>query len=146
MKINLDNYSFEYGKAVSKPTATENGRSFSLINESGCVVKKWAIDKVVFKDRNEERCDYLLLVERKDDNIYYWVELKGSDIIKACRQIWNTLNIIDVNEGRKQEGRIITTRTPAPALRDAVYIKLNRHIRVLGGHLKIYTNQGTETI
>jgi hypothetical protein len=54
MKINLDDYPFEYGKVVSRPAAEEGGRSFSLDNESKLVIKKWAIDRVVFKNRIEE--------------------------------------------------------------------------------------------
>ncbi len=145
MRVNLNDYKYDYGKEVSNPTAEENGRSFTLQNESKCIVKKWAIDKVVFKDRIDERCDYLILVHKKIEKVYYWIELKGSDVVKACKQILNTIHQIEV-EGRVHEARIVSSKTPAPALRDITYIKLDNQMRKFGGCLKTYTNQGTERI
>ena len=142
----MDDYPYEYGKVVSRPTAEEGRRSFSLDNESKLVIKKWAIDKVVFENRIEERCDYLVLVERVSSNIYYWIELKGSDVVKACRQILKTVELVTVNENAVQEARIITSKTPVPALRDINYLKLEKQMLKLGGRLKVYTNQGSEKI
>ena len=145
MKIDLQNYPFEYGAAVSNPTAKENGRSFLLENQSKLIIKKWAIDKVVFKDRTDERCDYLILVQKETSKVYYWIELKGSDIVKACKQILNTISQIEI-EVKTHEARIVSSKTPVPALRDISYIKLDNQMRKFGGCLKIYTNQGIERI
>ncbi|MDQ2752789.1 MAG: hypothetical protein M3R72_07180 [Bacteroidota bacterium] len=145
MKVNLNDYEYDYGKDVSNPTAEENGRSFTLQNESKFLIKKWAIDKVVFKDRIDERCDYLILIHKKTEKVYYWIELKGSDIVKACEQIMNTIKQVDA-EIKVHEARIISSKTPIPALRDITYAKLDNQMRKLGGCLKTYTNQGTERI
>jgi hypothetical protein len=83
MKINLNDFPFDYGVVVSNPTAKEGNRSFTLENLSGYVTKKWSIDKVIFKDEVEQRCDYLIEVQKPDKSVYYWVELKGKDVVKA---------------------------------------------------------------
>ena len=146
MKINLEDYAFEHGKVVSNPTAEENGRSFILQNDSKYIVRKWAIDKVIFKNRDEERCDYLLLIENKQNNVYYWIELKGRDINKGCGQILSTICLINTEGNAVQHARVISTGTIAPALRNNNYKKLDNFMRVSGGKLQVYTNQGIERI
>ena len=49
MQINLSDFESGYDKVVSNPSAEENGRSFTLINKSKFKIRKWAIDKDVFK-------------------------------------------------------------------------------------------------
>lgn len=50
MKINLNNFPFEYGAEVSNPIAEEGSRSFTLDNRSKYFIKKWSIDKIIFND------------------------------------------------------------------------------------------------
>jgi hypothetical protein len=88
----------------------------------------------------------LFLVERCSSNVYYWIELKGSDVVKACRQILKTVEMVAVNENAVQEARIVTSKTPVPALRNFNYLKLEKQMLKLGGRLKVYTNQGSEKI
>lgn len=85
MNINLTDFPFDYGMAVSTPTAKEGSRSFSLDNQSGYLVKKWTIDKNIFKDNMEERCDYLIEIQKPDRSVYYWIELKGKDLVKSLQ-------------------------------------------------------------
>ena len=143
MKVNLNDYSYDYGTAVSRPTASEFGRTFILDNKSKYIAKKWAIDKVVFRGKINERCDYLIEI---DGNRYYWVELKGKDLKKACCQLLNTLEIVDTSNAKIQEARIITTKTNKIDIRTIEYQKLDKLMGKTGGRLKTYTNQGSETI
>lgn len=43
-------------------------------------------------DQGKERCDYLLLND--EAAISYYIELKGSDLPKAIRQIENTIKLL----------------------------------------------------
>ena len=145
MKIDLEKHTFDYGKVVSNPSASENGRSFTLLNNSKYCVRRWSIDKEVFKDRKEERCDFLIEVQ-KNKNTYYWIELKGKDLTKACSQMLNTLKLVDTTNAVVQEARIITSGTNKIDIRTIEYQRLNRLMSETGGRLRQYTNQGTETI
>lgn len=146
MKINLNAFAFDYGTAVSNPTANEGNRSFSLNNQSGYVIKKWSIDKIIFKDNNEERCDYLMEVQKPDKTVYYWVELKGKDVVKACRQILSTIRLVNVLEEANQEARVITSGTSKIDIRTLDYLRLDRLMRSKKGRLITYTNERIETI
>ena len=146
LKIDLSGFPFDYGTAVSNPTASEGSRSFRLDNQSAFIVRRWAIDKVVFENRNEERCDYLIEVQNPKKTIYYWIELKGKDIIKACRQITSCIDLINVSEDIRQHARIITSGTNQLEIRSNDYSKLKLRMKKTGGHLKTYTNYGSEII
>lgn len=146
MKVNLDDYSFEYGLAVSNPTAKEGNRSFTLENNSEYVIKKWNIDKVIFKGRGEQRCDYLLEVQKPNKSVYYWIELKGKDVVKACRQILNSIRLVAIADLADQEARVLTTGTNKIDIRTLDYLRLNKLMKSKKGSLRIYTNEGLEKI
>ena len=145
MKINLEDFGYEYGKVVSFPAASEGGRSFILDNQSKYITRKWAIDTVVFKNRAEERCDYLIEVQG-NKVVYYWVELKGKDITKACAQILNAFGLINLPTGVKHEARVVTTGVNKIDIRSIGYQKLSKLMLGTGGKLLPYTNTGTEVI
>ena len=145
MKINLENFPFDYGKVVSNPSANEGGRSFILDNKSGHVIRRWAIDNVVFKNSTEIRCDYLIEVQKKKVT-YFWVELKGKDLVKACKQILNTINFIHVASEVQQESRVITTGTNTIDIRSIEYQRLDKIMRKTGGCLKSHTTKAIEVI
>ena len=146
MKIDLSDCKFEYQKRVSQALAEENGRSFKLHNESNYIITKWAIDREVFKNKNEQRCDFLFLVEREERNIYYWIELKGSDTIEAYKQILSTINNIDIEKSAIQQARIIATKVHAPDLRSKAYYKLEEVIKKSNGEIIVRTNHHSEKI
>ena len=50
------------------------------------------MDGEVFNGPGEERCDYLLLNDEAATS--YYIELKGSDLPKAIRQIENTIKLL----------------------------------------------------
>ncbi len=145
MKVNLENFAFDYGKVVSYPTARVGSRSFTLDNKSGCIVRKWAIDTEVFKDRQEERCDYLIEVQG-NKLIFYWIELKGKDLAKACKQVLSTISLVNIPDKTRQEARIITTGTNKIDIRSKEYQTLYKLMLRNGGLLKQHTLQAFEEI
>ncbi len=147
MKIDLNDFPFDYGNRESNPTASELGRSFTLRNDSKFIVKRWSIDKVVFKNREEQRCDYLIqVITSIKKPTYFWIELKGKDIVKACRQITNTIELVIVSNRATHEARIITSGTNKIEIRTKEFVGLDNLMRRNGGRLKTYTTEKTETI
>ncbi len=62
-------------------------------NEKHHSIRHFRIDGDVFPPNSrEERCDYLLLNDT--DKRAYYIELKGSDIKKAMRQIDNSIRLL----------------------------------------------------
>lgn len=92
----LDGYTpIRYG-THSKFVSSENGCSHIGNNIDSNYVRQYQVDgQVIPSSSPVERCDYLLLNDTKQ-NAYY-IELKGSDIHKAIRQIDNSVCIIQAS-------------------------------------------------
>ncbi|EHS6972089.1 hypothetical protein KOK61_004275 [Escherichia coli] len=61
-----------------------------------------------------ERCDHYLKIYNNQDVSHLFVELKGSDVEKAVKQIVTTLKsgVINVGAKEKKHGAIVSTRNP----------------------------------
>ena len=68
-------------------TSPENGCKHIGNNTKRQYVRHFKVDGEVFRGPGEERCDYLLLNDEAATS--YYIELKGSDLPKAIRQIEN---------------------------------------------------------
>lgn len=73
-------------------SSSENGCRHIGNNVSRQYVRHFRVDGEVFSGPGEERCDYLLLNDEAKTS--YYIELKGSDLSKAIRQIENTIRLI----------------------------------------------------
>ena len=78
-------------------TSSENGCRHIGNNTKRQYVRHFKVDGEIFTGTVETRCDYLLLND--DTKTAYYIELKGSDLSKAIRQIENTITLL------KQIGR-----------------------------------------
>ncbi len=105
---------------------------FTLLNGNKKVVDKYIVDDCLLKLRTQdEKCDYLFNI--RTEKIAYFIECKGSDILKAVDQINSTIDILKENFfGYILKGRIISTRVYSPDLRTVSYRKLREK---LNGHL-----------
>lgn len=112
----------------------ENARKFVGINNAQKLFALYQVDGCIMVDG--QRCDFLLL--NCSELIAYLIELKGSDLIHAIRQITNTLSHLSDNLGdfQKVNARIVLTKVNAPDLKSSDLIKLERKIRQLGGTLE----------
>lgn len=71
----------------------ENGCVHIGRNVNGHTIRHFQVDKGIFSQNDpQERCDYLLLNDT--DKRAYYIELKGSDLEKAIRQIDNTIKLL----------------------------------------------------
>jgi len=73
----------------SNASVTEKGKTFQLDNKNRVEIACVKIDDCVFRQEDGIKCDYLFEVESK--NKLFYIELKGSDILKAISQIHETL-------------------------------------------------------
>ena len=73
-------------------TSSENGCRHIGNNTKRQYVLHFKVDGEIFTGTVETRCDYLLLND--DTKTAYYIELKGSDLSKAIRQIENTIKLL----------------------------------------------------
>ncbi|MBF0165708.1 MAG: hypothetical protein HQM01_14595 [Magnetococcales bacterium] len=91
----------------------EKGRSYRLENPHGQEVCQIRIDGCFLSAEEGKRCDYLFRVDAM--RTAFFVELKGSDLLHAVRQIqdsWETLSR-DL-AGDVVNARIVVTRVNVP--------------------------------
>ena len=92
MSYNIKDYTpFREGKHPVF-SSSENGCRHIGNNVRRQYIRHFKIDGEVFRSSGEERCDYLLVND--DAKTSYYIELKGSDLSKAIRQIENTIKLI----------------------------------------------------
>ena len=105
-----------------KIPVSENGRKFTIDNPDKKEVVKIRVDGCLIDD-DRERCDYLFEViipeikdegsETKNIETAIYVELKGSDIEKAFKQIMATLGyLVDRHRQIDKECFIVASRVP----------------------------------
>ena len=94
------------------------------------------MDACLIKDNNQQKCDYLFIVDKRYECAAYFVEFKGSDLSNAINQIKNSVELLHkcLNE-HKLFARIIGKRvTPNIKSRRS---KLDERLKKFGGDLKI---------
>ena len=123
--------------------ATGVKTEYRVSNESRKVISKYIVDDCLLKIRGkEEKCDYLFTVDVL--NSVYFIECKGSDVLKAIRQIQSSINILtDDLKGYILKGRIVSTRVYSPDLRTQAYSKLREKFK---GDLKVKNKILTEIV
>jgi hypothetical protein len=136
---------FEFAEERMKIVTCEDARSdtkFIYKNNSKDFLTKYRVDGCLIKDKNS-KCDYLLLNCTK--KISYFIELKGSDLIKAVEQIDRSITVLhqDFND-YTVEARIVLTRVNTTDLKSSKLISLERRLKKLNGKLIKQTRQLTE--
>lgn len=99
--------SCESNTADSRIVFSENRSKLTVLNESKSRFKRVVVDDCAI--REGERCDYLLI--RQHDRSEYFIELKGSNIRKACSQLRKSMTVL--RDGSLQcVCFVISTRCP----------------------------------
>jgi hypothetical protein len=127
----------------SKFVAPGKKTEFILVNNSNKIVDKYIVDECLLKSKlREEKCDYLFNIN--EDRISYFIECKGSDILKAVDQLNSSLNILwnDLLE-YTLKAKIVPTKVHSPDMRTNKYKKLRKR---LNGNLVTKNIVCTETI
>ena len=71
--------------------SAENGNEHVQHNVSSCDVYQFHIDGGIIQSREGERCDFLVEAQSERVHNAYVIELKGSDLNKAIRQVSQTI-------------------------------------------------------
>ncbi|MBB6004945.1 hypothetical protein [Arcicella rosea] len=109
----------------------KESREFIVNNLRNKSLKKYRVDNCLISEG--EKCDYLLVVE---DEKLYFIELKGSDLIKAVSQINTSLDkLLSSFSHNAVNGIIVLSKVNTPDLRDTRLIKLSKRLKELNGTL-----------
>ena len=101
-----------------------NRQYHKAINAEKEYVTHYQIDGVVIK--SDDRCDYLLINE--DKKIAYLIELKGSDLVKAAKQLETTENVLRQElTGYNLRYRIIANKCKTQEIHSSAYRKYQIH-------------------
>ena len=116
--------------------------NFIYDNRSSDELTKYRIDGCLIADAGA-KCDFLLLNCTKNES--FFIELKGSDLIRAVEQIDRSIDMLlsSVNDF-SINARIVLTRVNTTDLRNTKYLKLEKKIKRLRGNLKKQSRQMTE--
>ncbi len=120
----------------------KESREFIVNNLRNKSIKKFKVDKCLISEG--EMCDYLLVVE---DEKLYFIELKGSDLIKAISQVSTSIDkLIPIFSHNAVNGRIVLSKVNAPDLRDTRLIKLRKRLKELNGTLEYKSKKMEEQL
>ncbi|NII25038.1 hypothetical protein HB364_08110 [Pseudoflavitalea sp. X16] len=134
--MSLSTDCIQYSGTKKDCPVSEKGKTYRIINSSNAVLTVYAVDPCLIPDRQQKKCDYLIVAHCQDTMKALFIELKGSDITSAIQQIENSLRILGNSLKDYQVfGRIIGRRvTPnIKSRRSGLEEKLRQH----GGNLQI---------
>lgn len=119
--------------------------NYILQNKSHRKVAKYIVDDCLLKGyTKDEKCDYLFVCNEQQKKVAILVELKGSNISKAIRQIDSTFDKLNSSlTGILTHARIVTSRIKAPYITDTGYKKLYKK---LNSNLEIKNTRFTDTL
>ncbi len=106
------------GQIVSRDKG--NPQYHKGINVAKSYVTHYKIDGAVIK--SGDRCDYLLINE--DKRVAYLIELKGSDLVKAARQLETTEKVLHQElSDYSLQYRIVANKCKTQEIRTSAYRK-----------------------
>jgi len=80
---------------VLKDKGSKSGSKYRAENSNRKTLVCLRVDGCLMADMDEKKCDFLLLVcdrkDEKDERIAHFIELKGSDISTAIKQLSNSV-------------------------------------------------------
>lgn len=116
--------------------------TFIYENKNADMLSKYSIDGCLIADEGA-KCDFLHLKCTKSKS--YFIELKGSDLIRAVEQIDRSIDLLSNSiTDFTINARIVLTRVNTIDLRNSKYLKLQKKLQRLGGKLKKQSKQLTE--
>jgi hypothetical protein len=126
-------YEFYHDKRP-KVICKEKKSKYTYENRSLDQITKYRVDGNLIKEEGE-KCDFLLLnCEKKKA---YFIELKGSNILKAIDQITATIDRLKLQQyDFAIHARIVLTHVNTISVEDLKYKTLKKRVIGLGGDLK----------
>ncbi len=114
-------------------TDKRSSTSYLYSNKSLDELSNFRVDRCLIND-NQNKCDFLLLNFTKKKS--FFIELKGSDLIKAVDQINRSIDILHADfPNFSVNARIVLTRVNTTDLKSIKLIKLEKRLQKLNGNL-----------
>ncbi len=137
--------STEHKCFCEKTSAKEKNRTFTIDKrkapkEQFCRIE---VDNCLIKDGNIKKCDFVFV--RCINNEHYFVELKGSDIKHAIKQLETTIKYFKQQADLKKKqifAYIVSNRVPSNSNQQFNSMK-KRFMKNIGAGLKIATKKLT---
>lgn len=128
-------------------TFKDKGTSeYQYVNKSKKHLAKYRIEGgLIPKNAEDKKADFLLLnCENKQS---FFIELKGSDMLRAIDQINKSIDLLESNlTDFAFFARIVLTKTSHTDLRSLKYIQLRQRVEKRKGNLKLGTRLFKETL
>ena len=106
---------------------------------------RYRVDECILNQSGGKQCDFLLI--NGVEKICYFIELKGSDLIKAVEQLDKTITALKgILKDYDINGRIVLTRVNITDLRNTKYIRLKNRLKKLGGTLEQQSQKFQENL
>ena len=103
----------EKHRSDTKIVLQENKSKITFLNPNQDEILIIKVDGCVISDNETLRCDYALI---PSDAVEIYVELKGSDIAQAVKQIESTMKLLSENPQKiKKLCFVVSTRVPKQA-------------------------------
>jgi hypothetical protein len=100
----------EEHRSDTKIVLQENKSKITFLNPNKDEILIIKVDGCVISDNEISRCDYALI---PSDAVEIYVELKGSDIAQAVKQIESTIKLLSENPQKiKKLCFVVSTRVP----------------------------------
>lgn len=116
---------------------------YRYINQSADHLAKYRVDGGLISD-NGAKCDFLLLNCEKKQS--YFIELKGSDLIRAIEQIDRS---IDILKNKLCDfaffARIVVSRVNTTDLKNMELLRLEKKVKSLKGNVRKHSRLLEET-
>ena len=120
--------------------------SYFMANPGHKIISKHVVDKCLLVALNDEqKCDYLFVVNNDGVDDGYFIELKGSDVTKAIKQLISSVAQLGDEINGEIYGRIVCSKfLKAPFIKASQpYLRL---MKIIGGNLIIRSQHLTETV
>lgn len=125
----------------------ENGKVFSIKNDSGSYVKVCRVDDCLIKGESI-RCDFLFMIGDKKsvDEKLFLVEMKGTDHVHALRQIVSAGEILNVRSfsGEKKSAIVGSSSPKITSKYQTELLKLSKKFKHMGLSFPIRKNMKIE--
>lgn len=123
-------------------SVSENKRCFRIINKSKLTISKVLVDGCLITD-DRVRCDFLFEIDNPITTVFY-VELKGSDIEHASKQLSATIGYCKkYHSGLNIMSYIVASQVRVPKSGPGLQGIKKRFSKKCGSPLEIYTSSKT---
>lgn len=108
---------------------------YRILNPNAHELSCFMVDNGLINDNSIDKCDHSMI--HCDTQRAYFIEIKGSDLLKACGQIGSTIQHLSHQmKGLTPHARIALTRVNTTALQSQEYVRFRKQMERQGGTVK----------